>query len=378
MNIGQTIKYFRQQKQIRQDDLANRCHVSATYLSQVENDRKIPSIKLLTKISNELGIPIPVLFVLSMNDKDIPESKKEAFNTIVHPFKSYITELFKGYDSRELIQSPKRLGWILQIPIKKILDTIKTLDSFYREWEMPKTNDDGSPKIKNGEIQTRIITESLGTLKLIQKRINDNILKKVILPSCVLGGISPYSNINNAEKHLGKKFHFQTDLRDFFPSVHYTMVYKTLNNLGHSPDVSRIITRLVTRNGNLPQGTPTSTSIANIVLMPLDKQILRLTNKHQITYTRWIDDLSFSASFDFITFTVQIADMIKTLDFTINHRKTYYKIGPIKITGIITKNNTLTVPKLLFKKLHDSNNSQETRDGLLRYIENVQGSIKKV
>ncbi len=378
MNLGHTIKYFRNQRQIRQDDLANRCSVTVSYLSQLENNKKNPSLKLLSNISDELKIPLPVLFVLSMNDNDIPEIKKEAFNSIVPPFQSYITELFKEKDSRELIQSPKRLGWTLEVPLNKIKSTINSLDSFYREWEKPKLNQDGTPRIKNGEVQTRIITESFGLLKLIQKRINDRILKDIKLPSCVLGGVSPYSNVNNAERHLGKIFHFQSDLSNFFPSVHYTQVYKTIKKNGYSPDVSRLITRLVTRDGKLPQGTPTSTSIANIVLAPLDRQLIKLFNKANVTYTRWVDDLSFSASYDFSKRVPEIIELIKNFGFKINHRKTFYKIGPVKITGIITKNNTLLIPKSIFAKLHDKNISQEAREGLLRYIENVQGSIKKV
>jgi RNA-directed DNA polymerase len=50
------------------------------------------------------------------------------------------------------------------------------------------------------------------------------------------------------------------------------------------------MTRLVTLDGGLPQGSPTSTIVANLVIVPLALRIERLAKVHGSDYTQYIDD----------------------------------------------------------------------------------------
>ena len=106
------------------------------------------------------------------------------------------------------IQSLKGFGWKIKVPYK-LIDTISQETSiYYKHWKKKKLNPDKTPKKVNGEIQYRPICESTGILKLIQKRINTVFLKKFPLPPCTLGGVSPYTNKDNAKMHQGKKISF--------------------------------------------------------------------------------------------------------------------------------------------------------------------------
>jgi len=51
--IGKAIKRARESAGISQKDLAERVETSATYLSQVENGKRLPSLKLLMRCAEE-------------------------------------------------------------------------------------------------------------------------------------------------------------------------------------------------------------------------------------------------------------------------------------------------------------------------------------
>lgn len=269
------------------------------------------------------------------------------------------------------VDSPKGLGWILNYNLIDLNRIASSVDKYYKQWPKKKLNPDKTPLVINGVIQTRPINESVGKLKKIQKRIDIRILKSIKLPGNVLGGISPYNTVINAIRHKGKKFHFQTDIKSYFPSITNKRVFNIFYNLDFSPPVCSLLTKLTTINGNLPQGTPTSTSIANIAFYPIDIEIIKICDENNITYTRWVDDLNFSANYDFHNIILLITKIIKDSRLKINYRKTFYKIGPISITGIITKNNTLTVPQEMYNRVNDKSIPKKSRESLQAYINSV-------
>jgi XRE family transcriptional regulator, regulator of sulfur utilization len=94
MDLGITIKNIRQQKGIRQNSLAEQCNISQTYLSQLENNVKEPNISTLRTISEKLGLPLPILFFLSMDTDDIKPEKRTAYNHLAPSIKAMISEFF--------------------------------------------------------------------------------------------------------------------------------------------------------------------------------------------------------------------------------------------------------------------------------------------
>ncbi|WHH58444.1 helix-turn-helix domain-containing protein [Petroclostridium sp. X23] len=61
MKLGEKIKKIRKEKNLTLKDISNLVGISISYLSDVENNRKNPSVESLTKISTALNIPTSVL-----------------------------------------------------------------------------------------------------------------------------------------------------------------------------------------------------------------------------------------------------------------------------------------------------------------------------
>ena len=94
MDLGNAIKNLRQQKGIRQNSLAELCDISQTYLSQIENNAKEPNISTLKIIAKKLSVPLPILFFLSLDEKDIKPEKRNAYNHLAPSLQSMIAEFF--------------------------------------------------------------------------------------------------------------------------------------------------------------------------------------------------------------------------------------------------------------------------------------------
>jgi hypothetical protein len=117
------------------------------------------------------------------------------------------------------------------------------------------------------------------------------LLSRIALPPYLHGGVKGHSPRTNALVHVGKTAVLKFDLQDFFPRISPRQVYGLfLERLGCSPVVARILTRLVTLNGGLPQGSPTSTVVANLVILPLAKRLNGLALSHESDYSQFVDD----------------------------------------------------------------------------------------
>lgn len=95
MKIGNIIKVARKKIGLSQGQLADRCSITVTYLSLIENDKKEPTISLLRTIAENLKLPLPILLFLSLDDEDIPESKKEFFNIVKPSIDSMLQNLIE-------------------------------------------------------------------------------------------------------------------------------------------------------------------------------------------------------------------------------------------------------------------------------------------
>lgn len=62
MEIGEKIKRLRIEKQLTQEELANRCELSKGFISQIERDLTSPSIATLTDILDALGTNLTEFF----------------------------------------------------------------------------------------------------------------------------------------------------------------------------------------------------------------------------------------------------------------------------------------------------------------------------
>lgn len=131
----------------------------------------------------------------------------------------------------------------------------------------------------------------------IQRRIQ-RLLAAISLGDEVHGGVRGRSPRSNAGCHLGEPYVVNLDVRDFFPSVRHGLVYRMFRReLGFGRDVASLLTRLTTFRDQLPQGAPTSTIVANLLLaVPVDGPLTARSREIGVRYTRFVDDITLSGS----------------------------------------------------------------------------------
>lgn len=116
---------------------------------------------------------------------------------------------------------------------------------------------------------------------------------------------------DNATKHRNKKWVFNLDLADFFPSINFGRVRGFfINNSEFRLDhrVATILAQISCWNNELPQGAPTSPVISNFICGSLDYRLSRLAKRNRCSYTRYADDITFSSNHEEVP--QQIAETI--------------------------------------------------------------------
>lgn len=71
MRIGLVIEKLRKKNNLNQKEFSALIGVTQTYISMIESEKKIPSFSVLSKISDVFLIPIPVIYMLAIEDKDV-------------------------------------------------------------------------------------------------------------------------------------------------------------------------------------------------------------------------------------------------------------------------------------------------------------------
>lgn len=234
--------------------------------------------------------------------------------------------------------SKKGLSILLGVPYKELVALAESASDYYQPYIKQTLK-------RNGKLKERLIEPSVGKLKSIQKKIKNRIIEPILIKhntySLLYGGLKGKCNIDNARIHQGKKYHFCVDLRNYFPSIRNKIVFKFFRDNGFSTDISSLLTKLVTINGHVPQGVPTSSHLANLVFMNTDYKLKTLCEKNNIVYSRFIDDLTFSSQYDFKELSFKLLEIILSSSFKTNHRKTFYSDRPVEVTGIVVKQNSL-------------------------------------
>lgn len=271
---------------------------------------------------------------------------------------------------------------VLREPEERVRFIIEHITQFYDEFKRYKTDKFGN-KRKNkpqyvsryGEYWSRIINPPKPELKTIQKRINAYLVEHIQMPNYAFGGVKGKDNIQNARFHKGQKFVFQSDLKDFFPFITNKMVYVMFVENGFSPDVASILTKLTTFKGHLPQGAPTSTTIANLVFKPVGNEIQSIAEREGLRFTTFVDDVTISSQQDFKDV---VPDIIETIQpeiprgFKVSHGKTSYKSGITEITGVKMLNNSMTITDKLKAKIEAEGEEHTPRvKGMRNYANRV-------
>ncbi|AWE09025.1 hypothetical protein DCE79_17505 [Lysinibacillus sp. 2017] len=99
MNLENKIKSMRKLKGLSQKELCDGI-CSQGMLSQIENNKHIPNIQLITKLCNRLGISLDELNIQTVNDLDIKQDLKEKLASLFYQRK--YEELYQLIKSHRL------------------------------------------------------------------------------------------------------------------------------------------------------------------------------------------------------------------------------------------------------------------------------------
>ncbi|MDM2811728.1 MULTISPECIES: retron Ec67 family RNA-directed DNA polymerase/endonuclease [Citrobacter] len=107
------------------------------------------------------------------------------------------------------------------------------------------------------------------------------------------------SIITNAEKHKSKKWVLNIDLSNFFDEFNFGRVrgyFLKNKKFSLNTELSTLIAKIACHQDKLPQGSPCSPVITNLILLSLDRRLSNLCNRAGCTYTRYADDITISTN----------------------------------------------------------------------------------
>lgn len=218
--------------------------------------------------------------------------------------------------------------------------------------------------IKRHSGALRLLETPKSCLKSMQRKILRDILDNITPHNAAHGFTKNRSCKTHAQIHCNQDMILHMDLANFFTSITFSKVYGIFQSIGYPKPIARTLAALCTNSpsphlleenyrkmswqkqklltqAHLPQGAPTSPSLANLCCYWLDNRLEGLSKSMGIKYSRYADDLAFSGDKVLtknITYLRKITEHIATEQgFQINHKKTYsaHKSEQQSLVGIV-------------------------------------------
>ena len=223
---------------------------------------------------------------------------------------------------------------------------------------------------RNGRL--RLIEAPTPTLKFIQRLIHESLTKVYGPHDAVHGFLSGRSIVTNARNHTHSRYILNLDLEDFFPSITRKRIYGRLvaEPYGFHSKVANLIGALSTNiYGRLPQGSPSSPVLANMVAGEMDSDLATLCGSLRSWYTRYADDITISTSRNELSPQLakypnargtgqvvigdRLVDVIHDHGFRINYRKSRLQSYWTRqlCTGLVVNGDCISPPRRYIRRL---------------------------
>jgi len=214
----------------------------------------------------------------------------------------------------------------------------------------------------------RLIEHPSKQLKAVQRWLAANIICHFPVHAAATAYKSGVNIADNARRHASSSFLVRIDLQDFFPSLRAvdvkrlaetSLVFVPGGGQWSSDDID-VFVCLSCKDGRLTIGAPTSPPLCNALCYHLDLQLTAFAQQRELTYTRYADDLVFSARApdQLRGVPAQVAATLENLEvprgLKINTSKTWHasRRGRRKLTGVvITSDGKLSVGRQLKRRL---------------------------
>lgn len=151
------------------------------------------------------------------------------------------------------------------------------------------------PKRRGG---TRTIEVPASSVHILQSKLNEILQLVYVLKPAANGFIRQRSILTNARRHAGKRYVLNVDLEDFFPSINFGRVWGVFQARPYQlgKEAATYLARICCNGDHLPQGSPASPMVSNLVSARLDGELTQLAKRFKCDYTRYADDITFSTT----------------------------------------------------------------------------------
>jgi len=188
---------------------------------------------------------------------------------------------------------PKKSGGVRGINAP--VDKLKSLQSSLSTLLLDCIDEINKAKFPNSELnKTRDKNAKSNSHETLKIKVPNADIKQ---PSLSHGFVRKRSIITNAMMHVGQKNVLNIDLEDFFDSFNFGRVrgfFIKNENFKLDPHIATVIAQIACYKNKLPQGSPCSPVITNLITHALDIRLAALAEKHSCIYSRYADDLTFS------------------------------------------------------------------------------------
>ena len=237
----------------------------------------------------------------------------------------------------------KNLGDAVLLSEQELMKLIRSAPRRYKVYRIPKRTPG----------QFRVIAQPAKEVKALQYWIIENFLNEFSVHSAATAYRRGQSIATNASPHVNGRFLLKLDFQDFFPSLKASdfSMFLVRKRAGiEEADVAALTRILFWRPDEahglcLSIGAPSSPLVSNLLLYEFDERVSSFCERHGVTYTRYADDLSFSAG---ESIRLQRAERfvsavcrLRSPRLTINVEKTVRvsKKRARKITGLVITND---------------------------------------
>lgn len=150
--------------------------------------------------------------------------------------------------------------------------------------------------------------------------------------------------VTNAKQHTNKKILINIDIENFFDTINFGRVRGLFKSKPFNTQdiISTKLSQLIIYDNKLPQGSPTSPIISNMICKKMDHELIQFAKMNRLIYTRYADDITFSSNrrdihFDSKIIVKKIETILISNGFIINGKKTRVQPSYLqqKVTGLI-------------------------------------------
>jgi retron-type reverse transcriptase len=261
----------------------------------------------------------------------------------------------------QAIKTKRELAELLDVKPSALTYTLYILkpENQYISFQIPKksggkrTIDAPTGRIKFIQSKlSKLLLDCIDEINSQKKHLKHKKKTAPTLPQLSHGFARKRSIITNAHMHTNQKNVLNIDLDNFFDCFNFGRVrgfFIKNKNFNLNDDVATAIAKIACYDNRLPQGSPCSPVITNLITHSLDIRLAYLAKRYSCVYSRYADDITFSTrkpafpsqlmkeSSGAYVVGKRLRREIESSGFSINRKKTriQYKDSRQDVTGLV-------------------------------------------